>query len=83
MVPVSILLVCPEGIHFTESDQMVYLLFCFASTGERDDLEMLKAIIRLGQTPARPAALPLCAIRTPCMRPFMRPTDSPCQPCQP
>ncbi len=45
------LLVCPEGIHFTESDQMVYLLFCFASTGEQDDLEMLKAIIRLGQQP--------------------------------
>ena len=45
------LLVCPEGIHFTESDQMVYLLFFFASTGEQDDLEMLKAIIRLGQKP--------------------------------
>ena len=30
---------------------MVYLLFFFASTGEQDDLEMLKAIIRLGQKP--------------------------------
>lgn len=55
------LLACPKGIHFTESDQMVYLLFCFASTGQQDDLEMLKAIIRIGQTPGearRIAALP-------------------------
>lgn len=57
------LLICPEGIHFTESDQMVYLLFCFASTGEQDDLEMLKAIIRLGQTPGE--ARRIAALRDP------------------
>ena len=57
------LLVCPEVIHFTESDQMVYLLFCFASTGELDDLEMLKAIIRLGQKPGD--ARRIAALRDP------------------
>lgn len=45
------LLVCPEGVHFTESDSMVYLIFFFASTGKNDDLEVLKTIIRVGQMP--------------------------------
>lgn len=45
------LLVCPEGVHFTESDSMVYLLFFFASTGKKDDLDVLKAIIRIGHIP--------------------------------
>lgn len=42
---------------------MVYMLFCFASTGEQDDLEMLKAIIRLGQTPGE--ARRIAALRDP------------------
>lgn len=47
------LMVCPDGIRFSEAGNKVYLLFFFASTGEQDDLEVLKAIIRLGQLPGQ------------------------------
>lgn len=43
------LLACPSGILFTESGQTVHLMFCFASTGQEDDLDMLKAIIQIGK----------------------------------
>lgn len=62
------LLVCPEGVHFTESDQMVYLLFCFASTGKQDDLEMLKVIICLGQKPGDARRIAALVTRMLCMR---------------
>ena len=43
------LLVSKDGIQFTEKENKVYLLFCFASIGDKDYLEILKAIVQLGK----------------------------------
>lgn len=44
------LLVSKKGITFTETKEKIYLLFCFASTGENEYLELLKSIVQLGKT---------------------------------
>lgn len=44
------LLVIKEGVTFTESEDPVYLLFCFACVGEEEYLELIKRIIQLGRT---------------------------------
>lgn len=43
------LLVIKEGVTFTESEDPVYLLFCFACVGEEEYLELIKRIIQLGR----------------------------------
>lgn len=43
------LVMCPEGIEFTEHN-IVYLIFCFATTGEKDYLKLFQEIIALGNT---------------------------------
>lgn len=43
------LLVIKEGVIFTESEDPVYLLFCFACVGEEEYLELIKRIIQLGR----------------------------------
>lgn len=44
------LLVIKNGITFTETKDKIYLLFCFASTGENEYLELLKSIVLIGKT---------------------------------
>lgn len=44
------LLVSEKGITFTETEDKIYLLFCFASTGENEYLELLKSIVLIGKT---------------------------------
>ncbi len=43
------LLVAPEGILFDTEGDEVNLMFCFASTGEKDYLELLQTIMRIGR----------------------------------
>lgn len=43
------LLVSKRGIQFTETEDRVYLLFCFASTGKNEYLELLKTIVQIGK----------------------------------
>ena len=43
------LLVAPRGILFDSEGDEVNLLFCFASTGEKDYLELLQTIMRVGR----------------------------------
>ena len=43
------LLVAPEGILFDSEGDEVNLMFCFASTGEKDYLELLQTIMRVGR----------------------------------
>lgn len=44
------LLVSRKGIDFTETEEPVHLLFCFASAGRKDYLELIREIIWLGRT---------------------------------
>jgi mannitol operon transcriptional antiterminator len=46
------LLVCPEGIEFTQGNK-VYLLFCFATQGKKDYLELFHEIISIGKNPVK------------------------------
>lgn len=43
------LVMCPEGIEFTEGN-IVYLVFCFAVSEEKDYLKLFQEIIALGKT---------------------------------
>lgn len=47
------LLVSKKGIKLTEGDNKVYLMFCFASTGEKEYYELIKNIIMIGRTEGR------------------------------
>lgn len=47
------LLVSRKGILFSESEEKVYLLFCFASLGENEYLELIKAVIQIGKEEGR------------------------------
>ncbi|MDO4169543.1 MAG: PTS sugar transporter subunit IIA [Lachnospiraceae bacterium] len=42
------LLVCPQGVEFSEKNR-VYLLFCFATQGENDYLQLFHEIISIGK----------------------------------
>ena len=44
------LLVSEKGITFTETEDKIHLLFCFASKGEIEYLELLKSIVLIGKT---------------------------------
>lgn len=41
------LLVCPTGITFSEGESVVYMIFCFVSTGKKEYLEMMKEVVDL------------------------------------
>lgn len=41
------LLVCPTGITFSDGESVVYMIFCFSSTGKKEYLEMMKEIVEL------------------------------------
>lgn len=43
------LVMCPDGIEFTEGN-IVYLVFCFATVGEKEYLKLFQEIIALGKT---------------------------------
>lgn len=43
------LVMCPDGIEFTEGS-IVYLVFCFATVGEKEYLKLFQEIIALGKT---------------------------------
>lgn len=47
------LLVSVPGITFKETENKVYLLFCFASVGKHEYLNLLKAIIQIGKEEGR------------------------------
>lgn len=47
------LLVSVPGITFQETENKVYLLFCFASVGKHEYLNLLKAIIQIGKEEGR------------------------------
>ncbi len=47
------LLVSVPGIRFQETENKVYLLFCFASTGRHEYLNLLKTIIQIGKEKGR------------------------------
>lgn len=47
------LLVSKTGISFPEGNSKVHLLFCFASTGEKSYLNLLKEIIEIGKNQKR------------------------------
>ena len=51
------LLVAPEGIFFDTEGDEVNLMFCFASTGEKDYLELLQTIMRVGRIAGKVAEL--------------------------
>lgn len=43
------LLVCPTGIPFSDGERIVFMIFCFASTGEREYIQLLKEIMAISE----------------------------------
>lgn len=41
------LLVCPTGVSFSDEDRIVYMIFCFASTGKKEYVDLLQEIMLL------------------------------------
>ncbi len=56
------LLVLKKGIRFSQNSDMVYLLFCFATTGKNAYLEILKEIVQIGQKKERVQRI--CSLNT-------------------
>lgn len=47
------LLVSHKGIEFSEENHKVYLIFCFASTGVNEYLDLIKCIVSIGKRPEK------------------------------
>lgn len=47
------LLVSKKGIEFSEENHKVHLIFCFASKGDHEYLELIKSIVSIGKRPEK------------------------------